>query len=203
MRSVVLNTLLIPALSLLATCAGAPSADIAHGVDGSNDGVGHAVIEGYVGGAVEPVVIETPSNDPDCTPKGCGTVDSRDPDYTSEVFEGLLAAWQNDPIGESTEALDTLLFHTWESAEYVELLGTDSLDAEHATFLKQELAKSVVDVEMRLVDEHGALRGHMTSEGVPLKEKQHLVFADTGSLKRFEASGKVKRVGLHHLWSRW
>ena len=155
------------------------------------------------GGAVAPLEVGADVEDPNCTSTGCGTVDTRDPEYTSDVFVELLRTWQSEPIGESTLALDTLLFHGWESVEYLELLGADPLDADHEAFLKRELAKHAVDVEMRLIDDKGQVRGEMSSTDVPLKEKQHLVFSGVGSLKHFEASGKVKRVGLHHLWSRW
>jgi hypothetical protein len=55
---------------------------------------------------------------------------------------------------------------------------------------------------MRLVDGQGVERGTLSAL-VPLVEKQHLVFAGTGSLGHLETGGKVKRVGLDHLWSRW
>ena len=41
------------------------------------------------------------------------------------------------------------------------------------------------------------------SSSFPLKEKRHLSFDGPGSLGWLETGGKIKRVGLAHLWSRW
>ena len=111
--------------------------------------------------------------------------------------------WNGQPIGQSTEALDTLLFYGPDTEKALAELDLLPLDDEHRDFLQRELARDEVIVEMRLLDEDGVERGHMGPERIPLKEKQHLVFAGTGALKHLETGGKVKRVGLGHLWSRW
>ena len=69
-------------------------------------------------------------------------------------------------------------------------------------WVDRELSRQTVDIAFRLVDETGAVRGEIRQD-LPLKIKQHLVLEGTGSLKRIEVSGKTKRVGLHHLWSRF
>ena len=56
---------------------------------------------------------------------------------------------------------------------------------------------------MGIVDEHGVVRGTLDSSSFPLKEKRHLSFDGPGSLGWLETGGKIKRVGLAHLWSRW
>lgn len=66
-----------------------------------------------------------------------------------------------------------------------------------------ELSRDVVRVEMRLVDDAGNVRGELSHRMVPLSQKQHLTFAETGTLGAFLTAGRVKRVGLGHLWSRW
>ena len=43
----------------------------------------------------------------------------------------------------------------------------------------------------------------MESGDFTLREKQHLPFEETKTLGWLQTAGKVKRVGLSHLWSRW
>ncbi len=117
-------------------------------------------------------------------------------------FLDLLAQWSAEPLGEPTLSLETLLFHGPDTAALL-ALHPDQLSPEREVFLRDELARSTVRVAMRLVDEDGAIRGTLDSGDFPLKAKQHLAFADTGSLGWLETGGKVKRVGLGHLWSRW
>ena len=117
-----------------------------------------------------------------------------------------MGEWNQEPVGVSSEAIDTLLFYLHDTEDALAALVAQDqlpLDAEHEAALRAELDRDEVIVEMRLLDERGNERGHMGPERIPLKEKQHLVFAGTGSLKHLETGGKVKRVGLGHLWSRW
>jgi hypothetical protein len=122
---------------------------------------------------------------------------------TNEEVAFWMSEWNSEPIGVSTEALDTLLFYFPDTELALAQLEDIPLDVEHEAFLRTQLARDEVIVEMRLLDEEGEERGHMGPERIPLKTKQHLVFAGTGSLKHLETGGKVKRVGLGHLWSRW
>ena len=142
--------------------------------------------------------------DPNDCRTSCSLGDATDDVHlTNDEVAFWMAEWNTQPIGESTEALDTLLFYFDDTQAALATLETIPLDAEHEAFLRQELARDEVVVEMRLLDDAGAERGHMGPVVVPLKEKQHLVFEGTGSLKHLETGGKVKRVGLGHLWSRW
>lgn len=142
--------------------------------------------------------------DPNDCRTSCSLGDATDDVHlTNDEVAFWMAEWNTQPIGESTEALDTLLFYFDDTQAALATLETLPLDAEHEAFLRQELARDEVVVEMRLLDDAGAERGHMGPVVVPLKEKQHLVFEGTGSLKHLETGGKVKRVGLGHLWSRW
>jgi len=137
-----------------------------------------------------------------CSKTSCSFGDDSHDSISEEEFVVLLDQWASEPLGASTLALDTLLFDSARSAALLEAHG-DRLTAERRQWLADELARSEVVVEMRLVDEHGDVRGGLASSDFPLREKQHLPFADTGSLGWLETGGKVKRVGLAHLWSRW
>jgi hypothetical protein len=123
-------------------------------------------------------------------------------EISESAFLGWLTQWAEEPIGEPTLALETILFHGHRSEALLEKHG-QRLDPEHREYLTRELSRHTVRMSMRLVDENGVVRGTLDSDGFPLKEKQHLSFADTGSLGWLETGGKIKRVGLGHLWSRW
>jgi hypothetical protein len=115
----------------------------------------------------------------------------------------LLATWSEEGEDRESLALDTLLFHGSETASFLETHPELDLAPERRSWLRAQLARDAVRVEFRLIDDSGRTRGTVSASGVPLVQKQHLRFEGTGSLGHFEASGKVKRVGLDHLWSRW
>ena len=125
-------------------------------------------------------------------PPGANYVDPED-------IEAWLEIWSQEPVGEATESLEALLFHG--PATRAALDAGASLDSERLMYLARELSRAA-RIEMRLVDGQGVERGTLSAL-VPLVEKQHLVFAGTGSPGHLETGGKVKRVGLGHLWSRW
>jgi hypothetical protein len=96
-----------------------------------------------------------------------------------------------------------LLYHGAETRAWLLALGVGPLDQPHHAYLLSELNRDSVKIEMKLVDDNGHERGRLTASNVGLAEKQHLSFQGTGSLGQLETGGKVKRVGLGHLWSRW
>ena len=134
---------------------------------------------------------------------GCNSACETDAHPISEE-EWLLAldTWSEQPLGEVTIELETLLFHAKESKSWLPVYG-EELPFAHRIYLEKELARDQIEIEMRLIDENGDVRGSLVSSSFRLKEKQHLPFSGTGSLGYLETSGKVKRVGVSHLWSRW
>ncbi|HJN76049.1 MAG TPA: hypothetical protein QGF58_19110 [Myxococcota bacterium] len=121
---------------------------------------------------------------------------------SDEEIEVLLQDWALQPIGEPTIELETLLFYFHDTEDWL-ADNVAPVDYAHLAFIERELARDHVTVEMRLLDEDGEVRGTLPPTDIPLKEKQHIVFDGTGSLGHLETGGKVKRVGLDHLWSRW
>ena len=134
---------------------------------------------------------------------GCNTsCETEDSPLSEEQWLLAFDSWREQPLGEATIELETLLFYAKESQNWLVVYGKD-LRVEQRDYLERELARDKIEIEMRLVDEYGVVRGRLESSSFALKEKQHLPFATTGSLGYLETSGKVKRVGLTHLWSRW
>jgi hypothetical protein len=161
-----------------------------------------------VGGPVAAVALDDHVHDhpagttaPDCA-KGCAapTPDETHPLSDDEALEHF-AAYAARPADEPSEALETLLFHPRVSRALLDALP-DLLPTAHEAFLRHELGRTRVEVAFRLVDDDGAILGQAVRTA-PLKEKQHIILEGTGPLKHIEISGKTKRVGLHHLWSRW
>lgn len=122
---------------------------------------------------------------------------------SDEDFSLWLRSYAQDPPAAPDLALETLLFYGPSTREQLDRLGYGPLDEAHRAVLDRELARDTVVVEMRLIDEDGALRALLPPREIPLVEKQHLTLEDSGSLGPIIAGGKVKRVGLAHLWTRW
>jgi hypothetical protein len=122
----------------------------------------------------------------------------------SEIdFRQSLSAWMKQDMATESLPLDTLLYYRESTALFLSTLDNLMIDPERRVFLMQELARTEVTVEMRIVDDTGAVRGSLVATDIPFREKQHLRFEATGSLGHLESGGRVRRVGLSHLWSRW
>ncbi len=142
------------------------------------------------------------AHDPD--DPGCETSCAR-PEHgvdrlTEAEFGRLLDAWQDGPMAEPTLALESLLFYGEQTRDY---LAGVPLRADRRAFLLLELAKSRASIEMRLVDDDGAVRGTLTDHELVLGQGRHVAMHGDGGLGEIEVSGRVKRVGLKHVWSRW
>ena len=151
--------------------------------------------------AQAPDSVETPAG-VDCKTT-CSLGDRQGELHLSDgEIEVLLEDWNTQPLGEPTIELETLLFYFKDTRSWLDR-NEAPLDGAHLAFLRHELSRDQVTIEMRLLDDAGEVRGTLASSDIPLKEKQHIAFEGTGSLGHLETSGKVKRVGLGHLWSRW
>lgn len=135
---------------------------------------------------------------------GCETAPSMVEDgLTQEVFFALLDAVAQEPLGMASLSLETLLFHGDTTAIYLDQLGTGPLSGEQADFLRRELQRTQAKVSFRVIDDEGVIHASLTPTVVPLGEKQHVHLHTEGALGDVEAGGTVRRVGLHHVWSRW
>ena len=105
-------------------------------------------------------------------------------------------------VGAPTLAVETLLFHADDTIRFLADHGADPLSADREAWLRRELKRDRVAIGLRLVDDAGRILGQR-DDVVPLKDKQHLLLYDTGSLGRLDVNGKVKRVGVKHLWARF
>ncbi|MEE2828783.1 MAG: hypothetical protein VX498_06325 [Myxococcota bacterium] len=122
---------------------------------------------------------------------------------TPAEFAKLVDAWLDQPMDAPSLPLETLLYHGEWSRRLMAGLSDEALPTERRTYLLSELGRSRASIELRLVAEDGELRGELNASGLELGLPSHQHLEGTGSLGDVELSGRVRRVGLHHLWSRW
>jgi hypothetical protein len=132
---------------------------------------------------------------------GCAASRHPTPPLDRAEFRRLLREFARGPLGESNPAVESLLFHGRQTSAWIEQLGTDPVNDERARFLRRELKVTHALVSFRIVDEHGVVRTHMPPTRVPF-DRRHVFEMETDDLPPLETSGTVKRVGLHHLWTR-
>lgn len=145
------------------------------------------------------VVVVTP--DGQTTAIACGTTcTGPSPDdgkrLGDDEIRRLLGQFRTDEL-----AVDTLLFHADEVAAHLDA-HPDAVSVADGAWLRAELSRDQVAIRFRLVDDLGDVRGEL-DEVVRLSSKQHLKLRGTEELGRVEVNGKIKRVGLHHLWTRF
>jgi len=158
-------------------------------------------------GKTPPIVVSTPIQDVgsgiNCASSCTGPDPTNQDVLEAELIPGIFEEWNSQEIGDPTIELETLLFYNHDTQAFIAEKGTPGLDEKHAAYLKAELARDSVSMEMRLVDDAGQVTGFLSVPSFPLWEKQHLTFTGTGTLGHLETGGKAKRVGLAHLWTRW
>ncbi|MCP4872087.1 MAG: hypothetical protein GY898_25560 [Proteobacteria bacterium] len=130
----------------------------------------------------------------------CAFDDPNGERLTHEEFDGLITDWLAEPIDAPSLPLETLLFHGERTRE---LMAASTLPADWRAFLETELAWNTAAIEMRLIDDDGRVRAVLADAGFALGKGRHTEMTATGDLGHVEVSGRVKRVGLDHLWSRW
>lgn len=113
----------------------------------------------------------------------------------------LLRRFAEQPMSEESSALESLLYFGRQSDGWIKLLGTNPLDDERTAMLRRELTRTHARISFRIVDEYGVVRTYMPPTRVPL-DRRHEFKMDVKDLPPLITSGTVKRVGLHHLWTR-
>jgi hypothetical protein len=116
-------------------------------------------------------------------------------------YRWLLRRFAEQPMNETSPALESLMFYGRQTALWMQRDGTSKLDADRIELLRRELRYTHAIVRFRVVDEHGVVRVSIPPTRVPL-DRRHEFLMDTKDLPPLITSGTVKRVGLHHLWTR-
>lgn len=132
---------------------------------------------------------------------GCAASSHPTGELSDFEFDELKRQFALGPMDETNKALETLLYYGRQTSQLLETQGTFPLDVERIAFLKNELCKTHALVSFRIVDENGKVRTHMPPTRVPL-DRRHVFDMEVENLPDLITSGTVKRVGLHHLWTR-
>lgn len=132
---------------------------------------------------------------------GCAVSRHPTEELSDASFEDLIQQYANEPMGEESQALETLLFFGPQSLQRLEQHGCGVLDQQRFDFLRQELQRTHARIAIRVVDESGVVRTWLPSTRVPL-DRRHVFTMDVQNVQPLVTSGTVKRVGLYHLWTR-
>lgn len=132
---------------------------------------------------------------------GCAVSRHPTAKLTKAKYLWLLRRFAEQPLDETSPALESLMYYGRQSLLWMEKLGTGPLDEPRVALLKRELPRDHVLISFRIVDEHGVRRVFMPPTRVPL-DLRHEFRMETKDLPPLITSGTVKRVGLHHLWTR-
>jgi len=116
-------------------------------------------------------------------------------------FDELKNQYALGPMDQTNRALETLLYYGPQTRAMLESHGSFPLDFKRLDFLQHELAKTHAFISFRIVDENGIVRTYMPPTRIPL-DRRHVFEMETHNLPGLVTSGTVKRVGLHHLWTR-
>ncbi len=132
---------------------------------------------------------------------GCAA--SRHPtrDLTKQEYHELLARYAHEPMDETSEAFEALLYFGRQTRQMLDSEGSGPLDPLRDFVLREELKFTHAKIAMRVVDDNGEIRSSLPPTRVPL-DRRHVFVMDTNNVQPLITSGTVKRVGLYHLWTR-
>jgi hypothetical protein len=132
---------------------------------------------------------------------GCTAHNHPTTELSKAKYHWLLRRFAEQPLDSSSPALESLMYFGRQTNLWMQREGTAPLDKSRVHLLKRELKKTHAYLTFRVVDEHGIVRVHVPRTRVPL-DRRHVYSMDTKDLPPLITSGTVKRVGLHHLWTR-
>lgn len=132
---------------------------------------------------------------------GCAASRHPTKTLTREHFEDLLVACTYEPMDQTNNALEELMYFGRQARKMIESHGFGSLDSKRAEFLWDQLKRDKAKVSIRVVDKSGAVRTWAEPTSVPF-DRRHVFDMKIDKLQPLVTSGTVKRVGLNHIWAR-
>ncbi len=132
---------------------------------------------------------------------GCAASNHPTKELTTSGFRQLMTQCAAGPLDETNQAFETLLFFGRQTRVMLEREGYGPLNPEQARTLWRELSRTHARISIRVIDEHRVVRSSLKPTRVPF-DRRHVFDMDTNNLQPLVTSGTVKRVGLHHLWTR-
>lgn len=132
---------------------------------------------------------------------GCAASNHPTATLTRIEFVDLMEKFANQPLTEESFALESLLYYGRQTLSMIETYGSQNLDEARLSFLRSQLEFTHADVQIRIVDESGEVRSWIKPTKVPF-DRRHVFTMETKNVQNLVTSGTVKRVGLHHMWTR-
>ena len=132
---------------------------------------------------------------------GCAASNHPTKELTREYYHELLEQYAQEPMDESSFALESLLYFGRQTEVLLQEEGAWPLDPLRSDFLHEQLQRTHASIEIRVVDEHGEVRTWLSPTRVPF-DRRHEFDMQVNNVQPLITSGTVKRVGLYHLWTR-
>lgn len=141
-----------------------------------------------------------PHGDQICA-SGCAASRHPTQTLTRDHFERLLVEYTYEPMNQTNNALEELMYFGSQSRAMIESLGVGELDSQRAEFLWDQLKLNKAKVSIRVLDQSGNVRTWVEPTTVPF-DRRHVFEMQTNNVQPLVTSGTVKRVGLNHIWAR-
>ena len=132
---------------------------------------------------------------------GCAASRHPTKTLTRDHFKSLLVAYTYEPMDQTNNALEELMYFGPQTRKLIEAHGVGRLDSKRAEFLWEQLKYDKAKVSIRVVDKSGAVRTWIEPTVVPF-DRRHVFDMKTNNVQPLVTSGTVKRVGLNHIWMR-
>jgi len=152
--------------------------------------------------ATSTIQVTTPQEPSSCNSSGCTVGDDHTKNLSFSDIKKLINTLNNEKYDENSTTLDTLLFHHEKVHQYINTQGNWTIDKRWSDTLNKEIPKKEFMLFIKVTDERG--HEHLTlTEKVKLSHAYHLHHSDIIKNEELMISGRSKRVGLHHIWSRF
>lgn len=132
---------------------------------------------------------------------GCAASRHPTKTLTREHFENLIVAYTYEPMDQTNNALEELVYFGSQTRKMIEFYGVGQLDTPRAKFLWDQLKYDKAKVSIRVLDQSGTIRTWIEPTVVPF-DRRHVFEMQTNDIQPLVTSGTVKRVGLNHIWAR-
>ena len=145
-------------------------------------------------------VIFEPHGDQVCA-SGCAASRHPTETLTREHFERLLIEYTYEPLDQTNNALEELMYFGSQTRAMLQSFGVGQLDSRRAEFLWEQSKLNKAKVSIRVLDQAGDVRTWIEPTTVPF-DRRHVFEMQTRNVQPLVTSGTVKRVGLNHIWTR-
>lgn len=148
----------------------------------------------------DPNALFEPHGDQVCA-SGCAASRHPTQELTREHFERLLVEYTYEPMDQTNNALEELMYFGSQTRDMLQSFGIGQLDSQRAEFLWEQLKLNKAKVSIRVLDQSGDVRTWIEPTTVPF-DRRHVFEMQTNNVQPLVTSGTVKRVGLNHVWAR-